>query len=269
MAGSWPDDGRYRRIAELLQATDKFDVAGFEAMQQDTLSRPLHDLVQSWLPRVKVPLPTVTGLLQKWDGRVSRDRPEPLIATVWMERVTQALLHDRLGKSYDDWWFWDDQALQRLIADPKWCAPSCDTLLGNALEEADKELTTRLGADPAQWKWGDLHRLHFRHPIFRYVPVLSDWLDADLPTDGDAFTVNRGVPIGNPDTPDLADVHGPTMRLIVDLKNPMQAVATLAGGQSGNPLSAHYADGLADWRDGHYRPIVQPPLHTLILTPGG
>jgi penicillin amidase len=136
------------------------------------------------------------------------------------------------------------------------------------LQEANKELTARLGADPAQWKWGDLHRLHFRHPIFRYVPVLSDWLDADLATDGDAFTVNRGVPIGNPDTPDLPDVHGPTIRLIIDLKDPMQAVATLAGGQSGNPLSAHYADGLADWRDGHYRPIVQPPLHKLILTPG-
>ena len=50
---------------------------------------------------------------------------------------------------------------------------------------------------------------------------------------------------------------------------PMQAVATLAGGQSGNPLSPHYADGLVDWRDGHYRPIVQPPTHKLILTPSG
>ncbi|HVY97985.1 MAG TPA: penicillin acylase family protein [Dongiaceae bacterium] len=269
MAGSWPDDGRYRRIAEMLQATGKFDVAGFEKMQQDTLSRPLHDLVQAWLPRLKNADPKIAGLLRGWDGRVGRDRPEPLIATVWMERVAQALLKDKLGKSYDDWWFWDDQALKRLLDDPKSCPASCDDLLGKALQQAGTELAARLGADPAQWKWGDLHRLHFRHPIFRYVPVLSDWLDADLPTDGDAFTVNRGVPIGNPDTPDLPDVHGPTMRLIIDLKDPMQAVATLAGGQSGNPLSEHYADGLVDWRDGRYRPIVQPPTHKLILTPSG
>jgi acyl-homoserine-lactone acylase len=59
------------------------------------------------------------------------------------------------------------------------------------------------------------------------------------------------------------------MRLIVDMKDPMQAVVNLAGGQSGNPLSPHYADGLLDWRNGNYRPIVQPPMHTLILNPGG
>jgi penicillin amidase len=268
MGASWPDDGRYRRIADMLQATDKFDIAGFEKMQQDTLSKPLHNLVQSWLPRVKAPLPAVTGLLQKWDGHVTREQSAPLIATVWMERVVQALLGKKLGKSYDDWWLWDDQALQRVLADPKTCGAACDQLLGDALEEANRELTARLGADPAKWKWGDLHRLHFRHPIFRYVPVISGLLDADLPTDGDAFTVNRGVPAGNPDSPDLADIHGPTMRLIVDLKDPMQAVANLAGGQSGNPLSPHYADGLADWRDGIYRPIVQPAVNQLILTPG-
>ena len=267
MAGSWPDDGRYQRIAEMLQATDKFDISGFEKMQQDTLSKPLHDLIQSWLPRLHGEPKEVADLLSAWDGHADRDRPEPLIATVWMERAAQALLKDKLGKSYDEWWLWDDQALQRLLADPKWCKSSCDDVLNKALTQTITELSARLGADPTRWKWGDLHRLHFRHPVLRYVPVLSDWLDPDLPTSGDAFTVNRGVPIGNPDSPDLPDVHGPTMRLIFDMKDPMQAVATLAGGQSGNPLSPHYADGLPDWRDGHYRPIVRPPMHKLVLTP--
>jgi penicillin amidase len=267
MAGSWPDDGRYKRIAEMLQATDKFDVAGFEKMQQDTLSGPLRDLVHSWLPRVHDGPKNISDLLQAWDGTVGRDRPEPLIATVWMERVAQALLQQKLGKSYDDWWLWDDQALTRLLDDPKWCGSSCDQLLGKALQQASSELDARLGTDRTKWKWGDLHRLHFRHPIFRYVPVLSDWLDPDLATDGDAFTVNRGVPVGSVSSPELPDVHGPTVRLIIDLKDPMQAVATLAGGQSGNPFSPHYADGLLDWRDGKYRPIVQPAMHTLILNP--
>jgi acyl-homoserine lactone acylase PvdQ len=47
----------------------------------------------------------------------------------------------------------------------------------------------------------------------------------------------------------------------------MGALINLAGGQSGNPLSAHYADWLQDWRDGRYRPIVQPAVHTLQLVP--
>ena len=116
--------------------------------------------------------------------------------------------------------------------------------------------------------WGLLHRLHFRHPVFRNVPLLGAWLDPDLATDGDMYTVNRGVPVENPDTLEFPDVHGPTMRIVVDLADPMKAAVTLAGGQSGNPLSEHYADWLLDWRDGNYRPIVQPSVHTLTLTPG-
>jgi penicillin amidase len=82
------------------------------------------------------------------------------------------------------------------------------------------------------------------------------------------YTVNRAVPAENTETLDFPDVHGPTMRFAVDLADPMKAAATLAGGQSGNPLSEHYADGLLDWRDGVYRTIVQPSVHTLTLSPG-
>jgi penicillin amidase len=82
------------------------------------------------------------------------------------------------------------------------------------------------------------------------------------------FTVNRGAPVESTDPLGLPDVHGPTMRIVVDLADPMKAVATLAGGQSGNPFSEHYADWLPDWRDGHYRTIVQPVAHNLHLTPG-
>jgi penicillin amidase len=109
--------------------------------------------------------------------------------------------------------------------------------------------------------------MHFRNPVFSNVPLLGDWLDPDLATDGDMYTLNRAVPAESDDPLAFPDVHGPTMRIVVDLADPMQAQATLAGGQSGNPLSEHYADGLLDWRDGHYRSIVQPSVHTLTLTP--
>jgi penicillin amidase len=228
----------------------------------------LRALIRSWLPAAKPIDPAIVKLLTDWDGRVGRDRPEPLIATLWMSRTAALLLGTRLGRSYNDWWFWDGQALRRLLADPKWCVPlSCDALLAKSLQDVVAELRDRLGANPATWKWGDLHRMHFRHPVFRGVPFLSDRLDPDLATDGDEFTVNRGVPVEAFGKLDLPDVHGPTMRLIVDLADPMQAVATLAGGESGNPLSRNYADWLIDWRDGRYRTIVQPPVHTLTLMP--
>jgi penicillin G amidase len=268
IAARWPDEVRYRRIAEMLQAKPRFGVADFEAMQQDTLSAPLRDLVQSWLPQVKDVDPVITGMLQNWDGQAALDRAEPTIATLWMSLTAERLLRKKMGASYDDWWFWNDDALKRLLNHPKSCAPeTCSALLSASLKEATDRLRAHFKTDPTNWKWGLLHRMHFRHPVFRNVPLLGDWLDPDLATDGNMYTVNRGAPVESTDPLALPDVHGPTMRIVVDLADPMKATITLAGGQSGNPLSEHYADWLLDWRDGRYRTIVQPSVHRLALTP--
>lgn len=269
IAGRWFDDGRYRRIAEMLQAKSSFGIADVEKMQMDTLSTPLRNLVQAWLPQVQGVDPVITGMLQRWDGHANLDRAEPSIATLWVSLTAERLLRKKLGGAYDDWWFWNDDVLRQMLSDPKWCAPeSCGALLSASLNEAVDRLRSHFKIDAADWKWGMLHRMHFSHPVLRNVPLLSDWLDPNLATNGDMYTVNRGVPAENPDTLEFPDVHGPTMRIVVDLADPMKAVATLAGGQSGNPLSAHYADGLLDWRDGTYRTIVQPSVHTLTLSPG-
>jgi penicillin amidase len=269
IAARWAGDERYRRIAELLQAKPKLSVADFEAMQMDDLSQPLRDWVRRWLPGLKGADPEIAGMLAKWDGRMDRDRAEPLIASLWMQRTAEDLLAKPLGRSFSDWWFWNDGVLGTLLSNDHWCrdSASCGALLAKSLQESVSKLKARFGADPAQWKWGAVHRMHFRHPIFRSLPLIRDWLDPDLPTDGDNFTLNRGVPIAQPGSVEMPDVHGPTMRLIVDMKDPMGAVVTLAGGQSGNPFSRNYDDWLMDWRDGRYRTIVQPPIHTLTLQP--
>jgi penicillin amidase len=268
IAGRWADDGRYRRIAELLQARPKFGVGDMEKIQLDTLSAPLRDLVQTWLPLVKDGDPVITGMLQDWDGHVALDRAEPSIAALWVSLTAERLLRKKLGAAYDDWWFWNHDVLQEITRDPKGCAPeSCSDLLGETLKDATDRLRRHFKTDAADWKWGALHQMHFRHPVLGRVPLLGDWLDPALATDGDMYTLNRAVPAGDTETLQMSDVHGPTLRIVVDLADPMKAVATLAGGQSGNPLSEHYADGLLDWRDGHYRSIVQPSVHILTLTP--
>jgi penicillin amidase len=269
IAGRWFDDGRYRRIATMLEAKPSFDVADVETMQMDTLSTPLRDLVRSWLPQVSGVDPVITGMLQRWEGRADLDRAEPSIATLWVSLTANRLLRKKLGGSYDDWWFWNDTVLRQMLSDPKWCAPeTCSALLNATLKEAILRLHAHFKLDAADWKWGMLHRLHFRHPVFSNVPLLDDRLDPNLATDGDMYTVNRGVPVENSDTLEFSDVHGPTMRIVVDLADPMKAEVTLAGGQSGNPLSDYYADWLLDWRDGRYRTIVQPSVHRLTLKPG-
>jgi penicillin amidase len=175
---------------------------------------------------------------------------------------------------FPDWWFWQIDRLQLLLADGRACdnivspaKESCADILKAALADTRQDLTEAYGPETAKWRWGDSHRAHFNHPVFRHVPLLGDWLDADLPTDGDFFTINRGTPLPPRQGVTLAHVHGPGLRFVLDFAAPEAAQFALAGGQSGNPLSPHYADWLNDWRDGVYRGLKGGGLAQLVLQP--
>jgi penicillin amidase len=57
--------------------------------------------------------------------------------------------------------------------------------------------------------------------------------------------------VGNPAQPFTA-IHGPTVRMIVDMAAPKEARFMVVPGESGNILSAHYADLMTPWRDVRY-----------------
>ena len=65
----------------------------------------------------------------------------------------------------------------------------------------------------------------------------------------------------------LSHVHGPSLRFLMDFADPDGALFAIAGGQSGNPLSPHFSDGLADWRDGGYRMLKDGGTNQLVLEP--
>jgi penicillin amidase len=63
------------------------------------------------------------------------------------------------------------------------------------------------------------------------------------------------------------DVHGPGMRMVIDLSRPGALSFNLAGGQSGHPLSPHYSDLLLEWAAGSYRTFQAPAEDILTLRP--
>ena len=54
------------------------------------------------------------------------------------------------------------------------------------------------------------------------------------------------------ETAPYAAIHGPTLRMIIDLAAPDAARFMITPGQSGNLLSPHYADLLTPWRNVAY-----------------
>lgn len=49
--------------------------------------------------------------------------------------------------------------------------------------------------------------------------------------------------------------HGPSWRMIVELKEDVEAYGIFPGGQSGNPSSAYYKNNISDWAAGKYRSL--------------
>jgi penicillin amidase len=126
-----------------------------------------------------------------------------------------------------------------------------------------------MGEEPAAWNWGALHPLVCRHrldatmlgPFFAIGPE---------PADGGPDTVNRGDMGAN-----RLDVKvGPAMRLVLSARDPDAAGCILPGGQSGDRLSPHYDDQLADFLAGRLKPMVssrariEVAVREVLLPPG-
>jgi penicillin amidase len=137
----------------------------------------------------------------------------------------------------------------------------------DALLSALAKLNEAYGSDPKKWRWGDAHQARFGHPIFDRIPILGTLVRDPIATDGDDSTVNRATPRVDFESVVFPDVHGAGLRAIFDLADLDRSRFIIAGGQSGNPLSAHYRDFIERWRDGHYVELRGEGTDVLTLVP--
>jgi penicillin amidase len=206
---------------------------------------------------------------------MATDRPEPLIATAWLYATARRVFADEMGaEAFEDWWLWQVDVLKDVMGEPRWCddrdtptAESCRDAVRAAFGEALEALRARYGADWRKWSWGKAHEMQFRHAVFASVPYIGGRLVPKVAAPGDHFTINRGGMAVDSNGTVFADVHGPGMRMAIDLNRPNAPVFNLAGGQAGHPLSSHYSDLLPEWATGAYRTFQNPAQDVLILRP--
>lgn len=255
IATEWPEAYRAQRIGDLLDVRADWSLTDMQRLQLDQLSlaalelKELMDSTAATDPRAR----EAAKLLAAWDGRATRERPEPLIFAAWLEQVWHDVLADDLGDDFKAFQRPRPQVLAGILTRNRhWCddtatpdAEACEQVTARALERAVQRLAERHGGTVAQWKWGDDHHAVFAHPVLGRVPVLGWFTEASIATDGDDFTVNRGTYL--PGT--FQHVHGAGLRVVYDLDNLANSRFVIATGQSGNPLSRHYDDQLEAWRD--------------------
>ncbi|MBB3897991.1 penicillin acylase family protein [Roseococcus suduntuyensis] len=266
----WYGDWRFRRIHELLSPGARFTLAGFAAVQMDTLSLPAREALPflNTLPRGSGAVGAAQALLAGWDGDMDPARPEPLIWAAFSQHmprlaVAQAGAPDAPTSA---------EFLRFLLTDPRgewWCGGDCRAMAALAMAEAVRDLVARFGPEPAQWRWGQAHQARFDHPLLRFVPVLNRLTGLAAPVGGDGHTVQRqSFRMAGSDP--FAAVHGAGLRIAVDLSDADATEVIIGTGQSGHPLSRHWGDLLERWQAGETLRLTREPTTTtghLRLTP--
>jgi penicillin amidase len=249
MGADWSAPYRARRIHQLLDARPTQSIAEFEAMQRDDVSVFARDLLPVFaaLPRQAGATGQAQTLLANWDGTMATDLPQPLI----FNAAIQLFVSQIVGANHvpeKDLGPWD--AFAAWLLGPSgggWCGGDCRPALGSALRDAVAKLATAHGNDPATWRWGDVHKAEFAHPLLGSLPVIGRLASRSVPVPGDNATLFRG---GNGVLGEFASLHGAAYRGVYDLADLERSRFVVAPGQSGNFFSPHAWDMLKLWAAG-------------------
>ncbi|HEX4096378.1 MAG TPA: penicillin acylase family protein, partial [Caulobacteraceae bacterium] len=171
----WFGDWRARRIRELLDRSDRLTPADFARMQVDVRSTFAHQVLPTLLA---VPITDDTArraqsLLRDWDGAMTTDAAQPLIFNAWIAWFYGAVLAKAGVDTGDGGPLLEFVGYVLSPEGAHWCGGDCTALLQSSLTDAIRDLTTRFGNDPTQWRWGTAHPATFAHPLLRPIPILN------------------------------------------------------------------------------------------------
>jgi len=128
-------------------------------------------------------------------------------------------------------------------------------ILTAAMNDAVVELTGRLGEDPAQWRWGDLHTLLLANDTFGRSGIAPiEWLFNRGPV---AAAGGGGIVNANAWSAVLGYTVNwvPSMRMIVDMSNLDASRWVQLSGNSGHAFHGNYDDQVELWRTGQDSPM--------------
>ncbi len=243
---------------------------------------------------------SLLACIEKFDGTMDANASGPACFALFEAAMARLTFMDELGGEHAAQWqaltaasglsysaqqdhllgrenspFWDDinTAKKEQKAD----------IIVNSLIAAYEFGASTMGRTIKKWVWGDIHTYHWQSAATQMAPYLepiqqkvvewmSDYLDrGPYPAGGDKNTINvAGHTTGvNYDVWDI-----PAMRLIVDFSQDEPLYIINSDGQSANPASIHYDDGIPVWlKEGNRQMALKLKnrqkqyQHVLTLTP--
>ncbi|MCV9920900.1 penicillin acylase family protein [Pseudomonas sp. BT-42-2] len=286
LSNTWYYPERAERLAQLA-GNGRHDSRSLMALQNDQVTLLADKLKQMFdAPGMAQPLKQAIDALpgaqrdkardalarlKAFDGRLSPVSADAALYALFLQEVARQAFLDELGPESSPAWqafvsnaqlsysaqadhllgredspFWDDRSTSGKEDKP--------TILARSLAGAVDAGTAQLGADRRAWQWGKLHQ--YRWPAANYHGLGDAISRAPIAAGGD-FSTLAMTPYGwgrNFDTQLPASA-----RMIVDFGQAEPLQLLTSSGQSGNPASRHYADGLDAWFKGRFMSLpIQP-----------
>jgi penicillin amidase len=186
--------------------------------------------------------------LKTWDRNATATSIEQSVFHRWWKNLSASIWHDEFGS--DSLLYPTDDITMNTVhynINRRWVddqnTPATETLsqlLQQSFSGSCDSLMKYFGNDPANWQWGEVKNTQVTHLL--RLPAFSR---SHLNTSGNALIVNAtGV------------THGPSWRMIVEMKKNPVAYGIYPGGQSGNPGSPFYDNMIERWARGEQQEIL-------------
>ncbi|MDH1632180.1 penicillin acylase family protein [Pseudomonas mosselii] len=286
LSSSWYYPERAERMAQLA-GNGRHDSRSLMALQNDQvtlladklkqmfdapgMAQPLKQAIDALPAAQRDKARDALARLKAFDGRLSPVSADAALYELFLQAVTRQTFLDELGPESSPAWqafvgnaqlsysaqvdhllgredspFWDDRGTPQKDDKP--------TILARSLAAAVDAGTAQLGTDRRAWQWGKLHQYRWPAPAYH---GLGDKLDrAPLAAGGD-FSTLALTPYawGNGFDTQLPA----SARMIVDFGQAEPLQVLTSNGQSGNPASRHYSDGLDAWFKGRFSSLPLQP----------
>ena len=271
-AGYYIPEDRARRIMDLLAAKDDWDMETTKKMITEVVSdkkpaifQKIKTILEDTAPEHPLTEKAMI-LLENWDGDNQLKDVAPTIFAKLQYKILEKVFADELGpedfkiflqtvlsrrslpflldKENSGWW--DDQTTSEKKESRK-------EILKIAFEESLSEITAQLGEDIDQWTWEKVHTIEHPHAFSANESLRPYFNVGPFPVVGNKEVINNMSFTIN-GSGEYKVVSGPAIRRIIDFADIEHSLNVLPTGNSGNPLSDHYADQAKLFVDGKFRP---------------
>jgi acyl-homoserine-lactone acylase len=281
LSNSWYYPERSERLAELAGA-GKHDTRSMIAMQYDQttsfaaklkkmfeapgMAQPLKKAIDALPDAERTKAREAYSRLMAFDGRLGAQSSDAALYELFLQESAKQTFLDELGPedsaswkafvstatlSYsaqadhllgrDDSPFWDDIKTPQKEDKP--------AILARSLAAAFTAGQAQLGSNRSAWQWGQLHR-------YTWTDQSGKTVRGPVAAGGDHTTLNAAAYAWG-ESFDATLV--PAMRIIVDFAQAEPMIGLNGSGQSGNPASPNYADGIDAWLKAQYVTFPMQP----------